>query len=67
MTNKETGQSFFRAELHIAPKDLKDFEKNVKVTPGMTAQGMIVTGHDTIMGSLMSPIRDTMRHALRDQ
>jgi HlyD family type I secretion membrane fusion protein len=67
MTNKETGASFFRAELHIAPKDLKDFEKNVKVTPGMTAQAMIVTGENTIMGSLMQPITDTMHHALRDQ
>jgi HlyD family type I secretion membrane fusion protein len=67
ITNKENGQAFFRADLHIDPKDLKDFEKNVKVTPGMTAQAMIVTGHNTIMGSLLQPITDTMRHALRDQ
>jgi hypothetical protein len=33
----------------------------------MTAQAMIVTGQNTIMGSLMQPITDTMHHALRDQ
>jgi len=66
ITTKETGQSFFRVDLHIDPKDLKDMQKNVRVTPGMTAQGMIVTGHNTLMGSLLLPVTDTMRHALRD-
>jgi HlyD family type I secretion membrane fusion protein len=67
ITNKETNAAFFRADLHIDPKDLKDMQKNVKVMPGMSAQAMIVTGENTIMGSLMSPITDTMHHALRDQ
>jgi len=67
ITNKESNQSYFRVDLHIDPKELKEFEKNVRVTPGMTAQAMIVTGHSTVMGSLMSPITDTMRHALRDE
>lgn len=67
ITNRETNVSFFRADLHIDPKDLKDMQKNVKVTPGMTAQAMIVTGESTVLGSIMSPITDTMRHALRDR
>jgi multidrug efflux pump subunit AcrA (membrane-fusion protein) len=67
ITQKEGGAAFFRADLHIDPKDLKAMEKNVKVQPGMTAQAQIVTGESTVMGSLMSPITDTMHHALRDQ
>jgi HlyD family type I secretion membrane fusion protein len=67
ITNKDNSAAFFRADLHIDPKDLRDMQKNVRVVPGMTAQAMIVTGESTVMGSLMSPITDTMHHALRDQ
>jgi HlyD family type I secretion membrane fusion protein len=67
ITNKENGSSFFRVDLRIDPKDLKDVEKNVKVVPGMTASAMIVTGNRTLMGFLIQPIMDTVHHAFREQ
>lgn len=67
LTNKETGQAFFRADLRIDPKDLAGLEKNIKVVPGMSASAMIVTGNRTLMGFLIQPITDTLHHAFREQ
>jgi multidrug efflux pump subunit AcrA (membrane-fusion protein) len=61
------GQAYYRVDLRIDPKDLKDFEKNTKVTPGMAASAMIVTGKRTIMGFLITPITDTLHHAFREE
>ena len=59
--------AFYRVDVRIDPKDLKDLEKREHITPGMTATAMIVTGNRTIMGFLISPITDTVRHAFREQ
>jgi HlyD family type I secretion membrane fusion protein len=65
--NQKTGESFYRADLTIAPKDLQETEKHVKLTPGMNASAMIVTGDRTLMGFLIQPITDTMQHAFREE
>ena len=67
ITTKEGGPAFFRADLRIDPKDLKDVERNVRVVPGMSASAMIVTGNRTLMGFLVTPITDTLHHAFREQ
>jgi HlyD family type I secretion membrane fusion protein len=67
LTNDKTGQAFYRADLRIDPKDLKDLQKNIKVVPGMTAAAQIVTGKRTIMGFLLTPITDTLHHAFREE
>ncbi|HEV2530859.1 HlyD family type I secretion periplasmic adaptor subunit [Phenylobacterium sp.] len=67
ITSKESGASFFRADLRIDPKDMKGLEKNVKVQPGMTAAAMIVTGNRTLMGFLIQPIVDTVNHSFHEQ
>lgn len=67
ITNKDAQQSFYRVDLRIDPKDLKEVEKEERVEPGMTATAMIVTGNRTIMGFLISPITDTLSHAFREQ
>lgn len=64
-TDEQTGAAFYRAELRIDPKDLKDLPRGVELTPGMPAEALIVTGERTVMGSLISPITDTLQDALR--
>lgn len=59
--------SFYRVDLRIDPKDLKRLPRGDRLTPGMPATAMIVTGNRTIMGFLISPITDTFHHALREQ
>jgi HlyD family type I secretion membrane fusion protein len=66
VNNDKTGEAFYRADLRIDPKDLKALD-GMKLTPGMPAQAMIVTGKRTLMGFLISPITDTLGHAFHEQ
>ena len=65
--NEKAAISFYRADLRIDPKELTKLKKSAQITPGMPAQAMIVSGKKTVMGSLISPITDTLRGALHDQ
>jgi HlyD family type I secretion membrane fusion protein len=65
--NDKANTSFYRADLRIDPKELTKLKKSAQVTPGMPAQVMIVSGKKTVMGSLISPITDTLHDALHDQ
>jgi HlyD family type I secretion membrane fusion protein len=65
--NERTGQSAYRVDLRIDPKELTKLKHGATITPGMPAQAMIVAGERTVMGSLISPITDTLHDALRQQ
>ena len=67
ITNDKTGVSFYRADLRVDPKELTKLKRSARITPGMPASAQLITGKRTIMGSLISPITDTLRGALRDQ
>jgi HlyD family type I secretion membrane fusion protein len=67
LTNEQTGQSFYRVDLRIDPKDLKDLRPGTKLTPGMPAEVQIVTGKRTVMGYLISPITDTIQDAFSEE
>jgi len=66
IVNEKSGQSFFRVDLRIDPKDLRHLPKEVKLSPGMPADGIIVTGKRTVMGFLISPLTDTIHNAFRE-
>jgi HlyD family type I secretion membrane fusion protein len=59
--------AYYRADVRIDPKELTKLKKNTQITPGMPAQVQLVSGERTIMGSLISPITDTLHGALSDQ
>jgi len=65
--NEKTGQAGYRVDLRIDPKELTNLKHDAQITPGMPAQALIVTGSRTVMGSLISPITDTLQDALRDK
>jgi HlyD family type I secretion membrane fusion protein len=65
--NEKTGASSYRVDLRIDPKELAKLKHGVQISPGMPAQALIVTGDRTVMGSLISPITDTLHDALRDK
>ena len=67
ITNQQNGVSFYRVDLRVDPKELTKLRRDARITPGMPVQAMIVTGKRTVMGSLISPILDTVQDALRDQ
>jgi HlyD family type I secretion membrane fusion protein len=66
ITNDKTGESFFRVDLRVEPKDLAHLPKTLKMSPGMPADAMIVTGKRTIMGFLITPITDVFHDAFRE-
>ena len=65
--NERTGISAYRVDLRIDPRELTKLKHGTRITPGMPAQAMIVTGSRSVMGSLVTPITDTLHQALRDQ
>ena len=66
IVNEKAGTSFYRADLKIDSKELTKLKKSAQISPGMPASVMVVTGEKTIMGSLLSPIIDTVHGALHD-
>ena len=65
--NEKTGVSFYRVDVRIEPKELTKLKAGERVTPGMPASVMLVTGKRTLMGFLISPITDTLEHAFREE
>ncbi len=57
----------YRVDLRVDPKELAKLKQSAQITPGMPVQAMIVSGEKTVMGSLISPITDTLHDALHDQ
>ena len=67
LVNDKSGQGFYRVDLRIDPTEMKKIPKGVKLTPGMPASAMLVTGKRSIFGYLVSPLRDTLEDAFREQ
>lgn len=66
LENPKTGRAFFTAELSIAPSELAKLPKGSRLTPGMPATAMIVTGRKTILSYVISPLTDTLGDAMRE-
>ncbi|MES2984463.1 MAG: HlyD family type I secretion periplasmic adaptor subunit [Pseudomonadota bacterium] len=60
-------ESFYTARIEIAQGELADLGPTVKLTAGMPAEALIVTGHRTMLSYLVQPIRQSFGHAFHDQ
>ncbi len=70
MTNEKSNppMSFYRADIRVDPQELTKLRQKTQITPGMPASVMIVSGGEkSVMGTLISPITDTLKDALHDQ
>ncbi|MBN8544188.1 MAG: HlyD family type I secretion periplasmic adaptor subunit [Alphaproteobacteria bacterium] len=61
-----TGMSYFLARIEIPEEEMQRLE-GVKLTPGMPAEALIVTGYRTMLSYLIHPIRDSFGRAFREQ
>ena len=59
-------ESYFLARIEIPQSELKSLG-NLKLTAGMPAETLIVTGHRTMLSYMVRPIRDSFGHAFHDQ
>ncbi|MET3527150.1 HlyD family type I secretion periplasmic adaptor subunit [Phenylobacterium koreense] len=66
LVDEKTGEGYFRADLRIPPQELTKLPKGDKLSPGMPAEAMIVTGNRSILSYIVSPLTDTIRDALRE-
>ena len=66
LVDEKTGEGYFRADLKIEPKELTKLPRDAKLSPGMPAETMIVTGNRSILSYVVSPLTDTIRDALRE-
>lgn len=66
LTDERNGESYFRADVRIPPQELAKLPSGVKMTPGMPAEAMIVTGKRTVLSYIVSPLTDTIGDALRE-
>lgn len=67
IVDEKSGAGFFRVDLRIDPGEMaKKLPKGAKLSPGMPAQAQIVTGTNTVLHYIISPLTDTIGNALHD-
>lgn len=64
--DQRTGEGFYLARIEIPQSELKDIG-DLKLTPGMPAETLIVTGRRTMLSYLVRPIRESFGRAFREQ
>lgn len=64
LTDERTGVPYYVAQVDL--EDLSPLPAGAKLTPGMPAEVMIVTGEQTPLEYLLEPIRITLRRAMRE-
>lgn len=65
--DKATGTSYFIARVEITQSELSSLGKDIKLTSGMPADVLIVTGTRTMLSYIVRPIRDSFGHAFHDE
>jgi len=66
LTDPQTGLGYYKALIEVDANSLDSID-GVVLYPGMTAQVMIVTGQQTVMEYILSPLMDSFSVALREQ
>lgn len=65
--DQRTGEGYYVARIAIPQSELDDLGDNIKLTPGMPAEALIVTGRRTMLSYLVRPIRESFGRAFREQ
>ncbi len=65
--DKYTRESYYIARVEIPQSELASLGKDVKLTSGMPADVLIVTGTRTMLSYIVRPIRESFGHAFHDQ
>lgn len=65
--DKATGESYFVARVEIPQSELAALGSDIKLSSGMPADVLIVTGTRTMLSYIVRPIRDSFGHAFHDQ
>ncbi|MEO1040267.1 MAG: HlyD family type I secretion periplasmic adaptor subunit [Pseudomonadota bacterium] len=71
LTDEATGEPYYNVRVRVDPDVLEEIsarlgEEPLRLTPGMPADVLIVTGERTVVDYLTEPLRDSLRNALRE-
>lgn len=66
IADEHTGETHFQVRVSVAPDTLASLGIEHELTPGMPAEIIVVTGARTLLDYLVAPIRDSMRHAMKE-
>lgn len=65
LTDERTGEPYFLAKVKVDMADLSNLH-DVKLSPGMPAEVMILTGEHTLLDYLLAPVRDSLNRGFRE-
>ncbi len=61
-----TGESYYLARVEVPLEELEKLGQDIKITPGMPADVLIVTGERTMLQYLLQPLKDSLRRTFRE-
>jgi len=67
LTNRDTGQSYFSADIRIAPEELARLPAGAAMSPGMPVSATIRTGRRTVMSYLLGPMGQLVGQSLLER
>ena len=66
LTDQETGEPYYTVRIVVDMAKVQETSPELRLTAGMPAEAMIITGERTMLDYLVDPIRNSFRRALRE-
>jgi HlyD family type I secretion membrane fusion protein len=66
IVDEKAQQSYYQVRIDVGPEELSRVP-DVKLTPGMPVEAVILTGDRTLLDYLVRPLLDSFAHAFREQ
>lgn len=65
LADQRTGDAYFLAKVSVAPEELEGLV-DVKMSPGMPAEVMLLDDEKTMLGYLFDPLKNSLLHSFRE-
>ena len=66
LTDEKTGEPYYTVRIVVDMTKIQETSPELRLTAGMPAEAMIITGERTMFDYLIDPIRSSFRRALRE-
>lgn len=66
LTDEKTGEPYYTVRIVVDMTKIQETQPELRLTAGMPAEAMIITGERTMFDYLIDPIRSSFRRALRE-
>ena len=65
LTDEDTGEPYFLGRVKVDAAELEKLHE-IRLTPGMPAEVMIMTGEHTLLDYALAPIRNSLNRGFRE-